>query len=189
MNWSKRVVVAAALAVAACAAVSPPIPQYPAPFDLTGRMLVNHDGRAFSSGVRWRHAPGRDEIWLLTPVGQALAHIVSDVEGATFTGADRRQFQAASVEDLTRQALGWELPVTRLQYWARGEIAPGSAPELVERDAAQRLVRLGQDGWRIAYANYPENEHGGLPRRLELIRGTHEIRFVIDGWRAASGAQ
>lgn len=186
---SRSAAAAAALAVAACAALPPAVPQYPALFDLSGRVLVSYDGRAFSSGVRWQHAPGRDEIWLLTPVGQALAHIVSAADGATFTGSDRRQVEAASVEDLTRRALGWELPLTRLQYWVRGEIAPGSAPELVERDAAQRLGRLGQDGWRIAFTYYPENEHGGLPRRLELGRGTQEIRFVIDGWRTDTGAQ
>lgn len=178
-----------ALAVTACSTVLPAVPQYSAPFDLTGRVRVNYDGRAFSSALRWQHAPERAEIWLLTPVGQALAHIVSVAEGATFTGADRRQIQAASVEALTLEALGWELPLTRLQYWVRGEIAPGSVPDLVERDAGKRLERLGQDGWRIAFTNHPENEHGGLPRRLDLVRGTHEIRFVIDSWRTASGVQ
>lgn len=188
MKASKMAALAATLAVAACATVAPPIPQSPVPFDLSGRVLVNYDGRAFASGVRWRHQAARDEIWLLTPVGQALAHIESGAEGATFTGADRRQFQAASAEALTRQALGWELPLTRLQYWARGEIAPGSTPDLVARDAAQRLERLGQDGWRIAYTYDLASGQGGLPRRLDLARGTQEIRFVIDSWRTAGDA-
>lgn len=183
MIRSKVAAAAALLAVAACAALPPAVPPYPAPFDLTGRVLVSHEGRAFSSGLRWQHGPARDEIWLLTPVGQALGHILSDDAGATFTGADRKQFQATSVEGLTRQALGWELPLARLQYWVRGEIAPGSAPDTVERDAAQRIARLEQDGWRIAYVNYPPDEHGGLPRRLDLVRSGQEIRLVIDSWR------
>ncbi len=183
---------AAALTVAGCATLSPDAggPGEPSsmPFDLSGRVLVSYDGRAFTSGLRWQHGPGRDEIWLLTPVGQTLAHIVNEADGATLTGADQRQYRAASVGSLTRQGLGWELPLARLQYWVRGEIAPGSAPGAVERDANQRLIRLEQDGWRVVFANYPIEEHGGLPRRLELARETHEIRLVIDAWRGGAAA-
>jgi outer membrane lipoprotein LolB len=184
MIWLKTAAAAAALGLAACAALAPEARLAPAPsFDFSGRMLVTYDGRAFTSGVRWLHAAGRDEIWLLTPVGQALAHIVNEGSSATLTAADQKQYQSASVESLTRRALGWELPLARLQYWVRGEVAPGSAPGMVERDANERLVRLEQDGWRIVFTHYPPEEQQGLPRRLDLDQGANAIRMVIDGWR------
>lgn len=192
MIWLRTVALAAALGVPACATLSPDTgepPQSPTRFDLSGRVLVSYDGRSFASGLRWQHGAQRDEIWLLTPVGQGLAHIVNEDEGATFTGADQTRYHARSVESLTRQALGWELPLSRLQYWVRGEIAPGSAPDAVRRDANQRLVHLEQDGWRIAFMHYPLEEHEGLPRRLELVRGASEIRLVIDGWRRDADAR
>ncbi len=193
MIWFKSCAALAASAlVAACAVLAPPgeRPAGPAaaPFDLIGRMAVTYDGRAFSSSVRWQHSAERDEIWLLTPVGQTLAHIVGDADGATLTGADQKQYRAGTVESLTRQALGWELPLARLSYWVRGEVAPGSAPARAERDDSGRLTFLDQDGRRIAFVNYPPAEHGGLPRRLELTSGAHEIRLVIDGWRRGEGA-
>lgn len=183
----------ATLAVAACTTLLPPDAggpgkASPTPFDLSGRVLVSFEGRAFTSGLRWQHGPGRDEIWLLTPIGQTLAHILSEAGGATLSGADQRQYRATSVDSLTRQALGWELPLAGLQYWVRGEIAPGSAPGAVERDANQRLIRLEQHGWRIVFAHYPLEEHDGLPRRLDLARNDHEIRLVIDGWRRNAAA-
>jgi len=180
-----------AVAVAACATLAPDsrIPPAASPaFDLSGRVLASYDGRAFSSGVRWQHAPGRDEIWLLSPVGQTLAYIVSEPDGATLTAADQKQYRAASVERLTRQALGWELPLALLQHWVLGQPAPSSAPDAAGRDADERLVALTQDGWRIAFVNYPRAEHGGLPRRLDLSGGAYEIRLVIDGWRRDSAA-
>ncbi len=173
---------AAVLAVAACAAFEPAAPPAP-PFDLSGRVLVSYDGRAFSSGLRWRHTPPRDEISLLTPLGQTLAHIVNGADGATLTAADQRRYHAASVESLTRQALGWELPLARLRHWVRGEPVPGSAARVIERDAEARLTLLEQEGWRIVFAHYPALEHGGRPRRLDLDHGTQKIRLVIDEWR------
>lgn len=179
-------VLAATLAVSACATMAPPreVPAAAAtPFDLSGRVLVSYDGRAFSSSVRWQHAQQRDEIWLLSPVGQTLAYIDAGAAGATLTAADQTQYRAASVDNLTRQALGWELPLAHLQYWVRGEAAPFSAPEAVARDAETRITALTQDGWRIAFLYFPSAEHDGLPRRLDLVHGSNQIRLVIDGWR------
>lgn len=175
----------AAFALGACATLAPEVgPVPPAqPFDLSGRVLVRFDGRAFSSGLRWRHALERDEIWLLTPIGQALAYIVNTPDEAILTHADQTQYRAASAESLTRQALGWELPLRRLQYWVRGEIARDSAPREVVRDGDGRLLRLDQDGWIIEFDNHPPDEHEGLPRRLDLKRGSHRIVLVVDGWR------
>src|SRR5262249_28590042 len=122
-----------------------------APFDLLGRILVNYSGQAFSSNVRWLHAADRDEIWLLTPTGQALAYIIQDANGALLTGADQKQYSAVRVEALTRQALGWEFPLTSLQHWVRGVPVPGLEAGVSERDANGRVSALTQDGWHIAY--------------------------------------
>jgi outer membrane lipoprotein LolB len=186
-GWLKScAALAAAAAVSACAVLAPsdrPAQRAPA-FDFLGRVAVTYDGRAFSSSVRWDHLPERDEIWLLTPTGQALAHIMADESGATLTGADRREYTAADVESLTRRALGWELPLTRLAWWVRAAIVPGGAIGEVLRDEHGRLVRLRQDGWQITFVYAPPGgEATGLPQRLELVRESQHIRLVVDQWR------
>jgi outer membrane lipoprotein LolB len=184
---------AAAIAIATldgCAALMPSDrpAERAAAFDLVGRVAVAFDGRNFSSGLRWQHAPGRDEVWLNTPTGQAIAHILADDEGATLTGADRQTHRAADVEALTRQALGWELPLTRLAWWVRGEAVPGSPPAEAVRDQQGRLVRFVQAGWQITLAHSSPGEPAGRPRRVELARDGHHIRLVIDDWRGDGGA-
>jgi outer membrane lipoprotein LolB len=172
-----------------CAALPPaggPTPRAAA-FDLLGRVAVTFDGKAFSSGVRWHHQAEHDEIWLLTPTGQALAHITADASGATLTGADQNQYQAADVERLTRRALGWELPLARLTWWVRGEVAPGMPADEALRDQQGRLLRLQQDGWQITYTRTAAAP-GALPQRLDLARDGYQIRFVIDNWRESGAA-
>jgi outer membrane lipoprotein LolB len=177
------VALAASVVLAGCAALEPArLPRAPA-FDLLGRVAVTHDGRAFSSNLRWRHDVERDEIWLLTPVGQALAHIEADAAGAVLTAADGKQQHAADVESLTRRALGWELPLQHLGWWVRGDLPPGGTIGEVLRDQQGRLVRLRQDGWSITLTHAPGTGAGGLPQRLEITREAHKIRLVIDGWR------
>ena len=174
-------VVVTFLAACATATLAPRSQQT---FDLLGRTLVSYSGGAVTANVRWQHDASQDEIWLMTPTGQTLAHIVDSPAGAILTRADQQQYRAGNVEALTRQALGWALPVTLLQYWVRGMPAPGVAPTNVERDSAGRLTALNQSGWRVALTYYPsEGEHAGLVRRADLNDGSNEIRFVIDTWR------
>jgi outer membrane lipoprotein LolB len=189
MNFLKScAALAAAALLSACALLQPERPAERArAFDLVGRVAVNHEGRAFSGGVRWEHTVERDEIWLLTPVGQALAHIVGDAQGATYTGADRSRHGARDIASLTRRAFGWELPIEHLSWWVQGAIAPAAVIQHVERDEHGRLVLLAQEGWRIAYAHYPPAEYDGRPRRLDIANGTQEIRFIIDSWRRDGG--
>ena len=191
MTGIRAPALACVLLLAACTStpLGPGVPAAtPEPFDFSGRMLVSFEGRAFTSALRWQHAPGRDEIWLMSPVGQALAHIVDDGNGALLTAADQRQYRAASIESLTRRALGWELPVTNLKYWVRGDVSPGSTAEAVVRGDDQRIARLEQDGWRVDLSYYPAQQYRGLPRRLELVGGAHEIRLIIDTWRDVASA-
>lgn len=184
MTWLKSSAVLVASAVlAGCAALESSRPPRAPAFDLLGRVAVNFDGRAFSSSVRWHHLQERDEIWLLTPVGQALAHIEADATGAVLTATDGQQHRAGDVASLTRRAFGWELPLEQLSWWVRGEILPGGVVGEVLRDQHGRLVRLRQDGWQVTLTHPAGSGQGGLPQRLELARDAHQIRLVIDGWR------
>lgn len=169
----------------ACAAL-PLAPRDPNPFDLLGRALVSYSEGAVTANVRWQHDAQRDEIWLMTPTGQTLAHIVDSKEGAVLTRADQQQFRADNVESLTRQGLGWALPLGLLQYWVRGAAAPGDAPSGVERDAAGRLIALTQNNWRVTFTYRSDGDGDGKAssvRRVDLKDGPNEIRFVIDTWR------
>lgn len=177
--------VIASMMLAGCALLPQPDrpAQRAADFDLVGRVAATFEGRNFSSSLRWQHVEDRDEVWLMTPTGQALAHILADETGATLTGADRQTYQARDVESLTRRALGWELPLARLAWWVRGEIIPGSEAKEAVRDQQGRLVRLAQDGWHITFAHPADDDRRGMPQRLDLTRGAHQIRLVIDSWR------
>jgi outer membrane lipoprotein LolB len=189
MTATRVAALAAVVLAAACTTApygSPPPDASSLPFDLSGRVLVSYDGRTFSSSLRWQHAPGRDEVWLMSPLGQTLAYIVDEGDGAILTAADRRQYRAASIERITREALGWELPVAHLTYWVQGDVAPGAAPVEVVRDAEQRIARLDQDGWRLVLGYFPKAEFDGRPRRLDLTSGSQQMRLVIDTWRGGA---
>jgi outer membrane lipoprotein LolB len=164
-------------AVLAACATSPDIAPAPA-FDLTGRMVVRFQNRGFTSAVRWTQNDGADEIWLTAPLGQTIAYLRADRDGATLTAADQRQYHASSIEHLTQSAFGWRFPVAGMRHWVFGQAAPGMTTAALERDDANRITRLSQDDWQVAF-NYTDPGRA-LPSRVDAASADAEIRFVID---------
>ena len=174
-----------ALALLTACATVPRAERDARPFDLLGRVLVSgSSGGAMTANLRWQHA-AQDEIWLMTPTGQTLAHILDTGKDAVLTRADQKTYRAGSVESLTQQGLGWALPLSLLQYWVRGEPAPGFSATGVERDTSGRLTTLTQNGWRAALS-YAADDAAARVRRIDVTGGGNEIRFVIDTWRNAN---
>ena len=180
MNFTFRCCAAFLTALlAACAGVGPQRGADTAPaFELAGRIVVRYQDSGFSSSLRWKQAAGRDDIWLTAPLGQTIAHLEADSNGATLTASDQKQYRAGSIESLTKSAFGWRFPVDGLRYWVFGEAVPGASPAAIERDDGKRIARLKYDDWQIAF-NYPTAE-ATRPSRLDIAGNDAQIRLAID---------
>jgi outer membrane lipoprotein LolB len=133
--------------------------------------------------VRWMHRPDGDELWLSSPLGSGVARLSRDADGVELTGADGVTHRAATAEQLTRDALGWDLPLGGLEYWILGRPAPGSEPTRFQRDEANgRTLRIVQNGWDIEYGRYVATPWGALPSLVTLEYGGLRIRLAVDHW-------
>jgi outer membrane lipoprotein LolB len=150
-------------------------------FQLSGRVAVKYDEKNFSGGVRWAHNAADDEIWILAPLGTGVARIVRDANGISLTTNEQKTYRAYDAETLTREVLGWSLPLSGLQYWVLGIAAPKSTAR-AQQDSQQRLARLNQDSWDIAYLRYKPELESGMPARILLSRGDLQISLIIDDW-------
>jgi len=183
---SRLVPVALLLAlVAGCAA--PPVQQrLPSSnaairdFALDGRIAVKVEAKGYSANLKWRHAGAEDSVRLLSPVGTTIAQLDAGAGGAQLVAADKKVYRSQDVQSLTREVLGWDLPLQGLQHWVLGRTDPGLPVTAEERDGRDRLVRFTQNGWAVAYQAYAED--GVLPKRMTLVREGLNLRLLIDRW-------
>ena len=96
---------------------------------------------------------------------------------------DGKVFKANSPEDLILQQLGYELPVSYLEYWVRGIPAPNSRADFTLNEQNQ-LSQINQDGWTINYKEHRQYGNFIFPRRVEVTRPHNDIRlrFVSLTW-------
>jgi outer membrane lipoprotein LolB len=149
-------------------------------FALNGRVAVKLDDRGYTASLRWRHSATRDSLRLLSPVGSVVGEIEADSNGATLTTSDKKIYRSNDAQTLTREVLGWDLPLAGLRYWVTGRADPVAPVQAQERDDKQRLKSLMQNEWRIAYLEYFGDS--ALPARLSLAYDRLNLRLIIEHW-------
>jgi len=159
--------------------VAPPAPQ--ASFEAAGRLSARHGDDALTANFRWRHASGRDELELASPLGQMVALLSGDASSVRLQTADGRVSTASAWSALTTQGLGWPLPVDGLAFWIQGAPRPGSAFSTEAGDDG-RVALLRQDGWTIVYHAYTQAADG-RPARMTLSYPDVELRIAVDRWQ------
>lgn len=152
-------------------------------FSLTGRVAVKLEQRGYAARLNWGHAAGGDRLRLLSPVGSVIADLEADASGAILTTGDKKVYRSGDVQALTREVLGWDLPLDGLQHWVVGRAEPALAVQAEERDALGRLTRLTQSDWQITYLAYVGDS--ALPARMALAHGKLSLRLIIDRWDLA----
>lgn len=174
--------------LAACASQPPELPPGVAPqvdrFELGGRVAVKLDGRGYSARLRWRHVANSDEVWVYSPIGSTIATLTSDGETATLVTSKQETYQSRDVQSLTRDVLGWDLPLDGLKYWVLGRVDPDLPAEVIERDEQSRIRHLVQAGWDVDFLAYQEER--SLPSSMVLRFEGLRMRLLIDRWNVAT---
>ncbi|HTS22925.1 MAG TPA: lipoprotein insertase outer membrane protein LolB [Casimicrobiaceae bacterium] len=159
------------------------LPAAQAVFEASGRLSARHGADALAANFQWRHAGEGDELELSSPLGQTIAMLTGDGGGARMRTSQGRVLGAPSWTELTREGLGWPLPVDGLEYWIQGVPRPG-ASFAAEPDADGRVAVLRQDGWTIAYQGYVQRaDDAWRPTRMTATYPEVELRLAIDRWR------
>ena len=179
--------------LAGCSTLAPVIgPSIPAPpgldrafipsFEITGRLSVRHANEGFSGNLSWRHVFGDDEFVVQTPLGQGVARVTQNSQGATLQTADGQVRQASDAESLTQQVLGFRLTLAGLPHWVQARAVSESA--VFRHNPDGTLAFLNEQGWQIAYLSYHMVGTMVLPSKLSMENADLKLRLVIDDWQA-----
>lgn len=191
MRRLRLLLVAGTLLAAGCATVPPSTSSLPArselrDFSLEARFALRlerpYEAPQSASGrLSWQHTPGVDHILVANPLGQGIAEIERDADGARLRSSDGQVRRAADAAVLLEEATGYPLPLGELPAWLLGR--PSAAGHL-RTDAAGRPKELVDAGWHIEY-DYDDEAAGALPARLTLRRDDSlELRLRIEEWQS-----
>ncbi len=150
-------------------------------WQLRGRVNVRYDNESHTLRILWRQQKRNYNIRLWGSFNAGNTLITGGPEGVSLE-SDGEVLTAATPENLILEQLGYELPVSRLEYWVRGLPAPTGDVELDFNDANQ-LRTLRQDGWSVQYDDPRQYGELSLPGAIDLSRAADDIRLRLLGLR------
>ena len=148
-------------------------------WELRGRVNIRYDNESHTPRINWLQQNVEYHIRLWGTFNAGNTHIIGRPGYVTLEqGGD--VVTANSPEDLILQKLGYELPVSYLEYWIKGLPAPESEAELWFNELNQ-LTSLVQAGWTVSFTDPRQYGSISLPRRVELTRPENDIRLRFIG--------
>ena len=176
MKFKLPLSIFAALVLAACA--PPPMlqqtgwPQADNTSDFTaeGRLAVKMEGKGSYANFDWAYQNQVQTINVNTPLGNTVGQLCQDKQGVLAVDNKGQVYYAQTAEQLSRQLLGFELPVQYLHIWANGKRV-ADAPYQLLSDG-----RLQQFDWTISRTL----NQSGHTRVLLLESAKLSVRLVFD---------
>lgn len=150
-----------------------------------GKIAINMDGDRQSASFSWQQKHANYVIHLFGPFGQGATWLRRTSKGVTLENAEIGTRRATDPEQLMEETLGWQVPVSNLQYWIRGLAAPEPEPNNEQRNEVGLLSELEQQGWQVTYSKYETHDGWALPAKLTAERDSIKVTIVIKNWQLA----
>lgn len=144
-------------------ALGPPLQQFTA----EGRISLRQGDRRDHLRFRWEHAPGRDVVLLMSPLGQGMAELTRDAAGARLVQPNQATIAADTLAQLAQRVVGAPLPLEAMADWLRG---------------ARPALNGEEDGWRVEISETSAYRQHRLLRIMEAHREDVEFKLVVDDW-------
>lgn len=155
-------------------------------WDIRGSFsLDNGDGKLHIASFTWSQQGQTYNIFIHSALNLYNATIKGSAGKAWLYRGDRPPVKASSPEELMQQELGYQLPISNLQFWIRG--LPAVAKYSATYDQWGHLQTLRQNGWTINFERYrpmvnPPFKNVDVPGLLDMQRGKLRVKIAITGW-------
>lgn len=151
-------------------------------FNVEGKVAFSHGREGGNASFTWEQKASHYAIRLFGALGAGTIEIYGRPGFVGLVESNGKTHTEANPEFLIKKILGWNIPVSPLQYWLQGLAVPGTK-FYAKRDHQNRLVLLQQQGWTIHYQQYTFHQNGHwLPSRMTLENKGIRLRFIFKRW-------
>ena len=151
-----------------------------------GRAAVQRGDEGWSATLHWDQHGESYRLRIIAPLGRGTYEVLKQDHQVTLIDPANNVFNAASPERLLAENIGWNLPISDIEFWVRGLIAPGSEPSQLDLDEGGLIKDLAVSGWRVSVLEYIWQEGLAMPRKLFMNYGDTKMRLVVSTWKLNS---
>ena len=152
-------------------------------WQLEGRIAIRTEDDSWSGSLTWQQLGQLYDIHFSGPFGQGAISLTGDQYRVVLSSAEGDIIGNAGAEQLLYQQLGWQVPLSHLQYWVVGRPSPEVTDSVLQFDEFGRIKHLQQSDWQVSYRRYQPYLHLELPAKIFIENHRLSVRLVIDNWQ------
>lgn len=156
-------------------------------WEIIGKLGVRSDSDSGSASLNWQQQPKEYRIFLSAPLGQKHIEILGSNNQVELRQSGAAPMSAPNAEALIKQATGWTIPVTQLNFWVRGIPAPTGKITRLTQTPDGLIAQLEQAGWQLDYSQYQNQSLGGetliLPSKIIATYKDIRLTLIVRRWR------
>ena len=147
-----------------------------------GKMKITLSESTPSAAFTWQNFKQNYAINFFGPFGYGSSWLRRTNKGVTLEAPDQPVMQAATPEQLLLETTGWQIPVSQLQYWIKGQPAPLGDISKIQVDAKGTLTSFEQAGWQLTLSRHTRLHNKYMPGRLIASRAGIKVLIVVKSW-------
>lgn len=147
-----------------------------------GKIKITVEAKPHSAAFDWQQYKHNYAINFFGPFGYGSSWLRRTSKGITLESPNKPRLHADNAEALLLQTVGWEVPISNLQYWIKGQPAPKLllSNESFTKNGAYESFE--QQGWTIQLNRHQYYDKRWLPGRLIASRPGLTVLVVIKAW-------
>jgi len=149
-------------------------------FELNGRMAITQGERSNTVRIHWEHTRTTDLVRFAGPLGNTLAELRRDGNGARWEDSQGATYEAANADELLVSLTNMSIPLDHLSRWVLG-LADPAMP--FQNDPHGRLLSSSDNGWTVQIRRYEDESPSALPMLLDAEGHGLRIRLAIEDWQ------
>lgn len=147
-----------------------------------GRLAASNGKEGGSAAFDWQQHDHDYQIKFMGAFGAGSAVLTGSPNLITLQDSQGKVKQAKTPEALMKDSVGWHIPLSGLQYWAKGMPIPNQPSPILKVDHAGNLIYLSQLGWDIEYSGYRLEQAIALPGKINLTNNQLKVKLVMKQW-------
>ena len=155
-------------------------------WELSGRISFRIDDDAWTASLIWIQNQQNFNFRVIAPLGQGSFEFSGNEEFAELRTSKNEVFTSKNADELLRNHLNLDVPVTGLLFWIKGLPQSGIRSDTLLYDDSGRITDLMQAGWLVKYDDYINAQGYDVPTRLTIQRDKIRLRLIIKNWKITS---
>jgi outer membrane lipoprotein LolB len=156
-------------------------------WSLGGRLNIRQGNQSDTVNLNWAQQQDSFDINISGALGLGAVHLQGTPALVTLAKAGEETLVLSSLDDLTRDMLGYDFPADHLLWWVRGLPAPGMPAQPAWNDAGLLATLQQTDAsgkaWSLAFDRYDNKTSPALPGRISARQGTLQLTFLVSDWQ------